>query len=649
MYNHTLTSTSQSLKSILPFILLMLSFSFLGFSQDDATCGTTIDATNTARLIEYNEQWINRASNEELKAYSGTTYFVPVQLHLIRDDSGLGGISEADALAALDRMNEYYIDASIHFYQCGGINLINSTTYFDYDKSQMYVLDAEHSQANVVNIYVANTTSSSGSLICGHAEFPGGLDFMMIATSCMKNGSTLAHEMGHYLGLYHTHTSTFGNEAVDGSDCATQGDLICDTPADPNLSGDVNNDGCIYEGTSLDENGQTYTPSVTNLMSYTSKECRYEVTEEQLSKALWTLQNQRTYLNCTPPSLEANFYVRAEESCLISKQFSFYNISQGSISSYNWDFGDGIGTSNAQSPNYVYWANGIYTVTLTVSNGSSSQTYSQKVVVGEVTLPYFNDFEAGTASLDQFVTSSSMKNEVVAHADAAESGSFGLLLHGTDEDSNSPTFQTPNATESFQELWNPYYKSSAKLCVDATYYTGLQLEFDKRQLRTSNDNYTHFMVTINGQQEGAVIQVNSSGSDDPDFTHLTYDLSAYDNQMITIGFEGTHRYHKDRNGTDNGTATFIDNISISGVLTTDEVELNELVIYPNPAENSISLRMNNLDFDALSIVDMLGKSVKQLTKLESINGNVLQVNISGLNSGTYFIRTKNGMKRFVKK
>ena len=48
--------------------------------------------------------------------------------------------------------------------------------------------------------------------------------------------STVAHEMGHCLGLYHTHNGTGDNngtpELVNGSNSSTAGDYITDTPAD---------------------------------------------------------------------------------------------------------------------------------------------------------------------------------------------------------------------------------------------------------------------------------------------------------------------------------------------------------------------------------------------------------------------------------
>lgn len=71
--------------------------------------------------------------------------------------------------------------------------------------------------------------------------------------------------MGHCLGLYHTHETAFGREYVLRVNCTSAGDLICDTPADPNF-----NYSCSYNGNARDPIGMIYTPDPKNIMSYST-------------------------------------------------------------------------------------------------------------------------------------------------------------------------------------------------------------------------------------------------------------------------------------------------------------------------------------------------------------------------------------------
>ena len=620
------------------------------------SCGTEIDNTNIDRLNEYNERWKERTALE--KAYGTATFSIPVQIHIIRDDSGSGGISEMDCLRAFDRLNDFYINASIHFYQIEEINFIDESLFYDYDKSQMAALDAAYSETDVLNIYIANTVSSFGNAICGHAQFPGGLDFVMQSKGCMANGSTLAHEVGHYLGLYHTHETSFGDEAVDGTDCSSEGDLLCDTPADPRLNGtsNFNSAGCNYYGTDTDENGEQYDPMVTNVMSYASKECRVDFTEDQLDRILWTLQNERTYLDY--PSVlidvDAFFYVAPIVDCYNVTAVEFYNASHAG-DDYLWDFGDGSATSTDESPSHIYVTPGIYDVTLTTTDFlGATDTYVQAVSVGSVNLPYSNDFENGTADIEIFNIQNSWKNQVSLSTDAAESGSFGMLLDGTEITSSSPSFKTPSVVTAFEELWNPYYKSEVSLCVNATGFTGTSLDFDKRQIRTSNDNYTHLRVLVNGVQINSVISVESPSSDDVGFTNYSFDLSAYDGTVFTLTIEGSHKYSADYNGSLNGSASMIDNILIDGFEDPAQVGLGELSVegikaYPNPTSGSLIISASSEIESTPMITSPNGKDLSSSVGFKRTTAASFFCDINQLASGVYLVKVCDEVIRVVKK
>lgn len=100
----------------------------------------------------------------------------------------------------------------------------------------------------------------------------------------------MSHEMGHCLGLWHTHhgeetggTNCDGNpwdpqvcqEFVNGSNGATCGDYVPDTPADPGLFPCYPNiyNNCIFDWFWTDPNNDVYNPDETLIMSYTHEQC----------------------------------------------------------------------------------------------------------------------------------------------------------------------------------------------------------------------------------------------------------------------------------------------------------------------------------------------------------------------------------------
>ena len=87
-------------------------------------------------------------------------------------------------------------------------------------------------------------------------------------------GRTLTHELGHFFNLYHTFQS------CTNTNCATQGDRVCDTPplGTPTYS-------CPSDGTVAGCDGTT--PALTmNYMDYTNDACMYMFTAGQVTRIL---------------------------------------------------------------------------------------------------------------------------------------------------------------------------------------------------------------------------------------------------------------------------------------------------------------------------------------------------------------------------
>ena len=148
--------------------------------------------------------------------------------------------------------------------------------------------------SNRIDIYIADTTLEEN---CGLATLGGARAalqrraFIMVVDGCADSTSqTLAHELGHYFGLLHTFEGSDGGdpELVNGENCATAGDLLCDTPADPYVEGSNiqyvdPDDPCRFRWRGRDANGDYYVPHTANVMSYYSSACACGFTHDQLA------------------------------------------------------------------------------------------------------------------------------------------------------------------------------------------------------------------------------------------------------------------------------------------------------------------------------------------------------------------------------
>jgi PKD repeat protein len=353
-------------------LLIFFLFPIFSFSQDD--CGTI----PTQQQIDYLNQTRNARKNWN---QSRSPLLIPIQNHVVRETDSTGGLTIVDISFVMNILNTYYINSNIQFYECDSINYINNSNYYDFDGNDESVFCGQNDIQNVVNIYYFNSViSSSGVGVCGYAYFPPGPDRVIMNSSCALNGSTIVHEIGHYLSLYHTHGPTNNGtttELVNGSNCSSAGDELCDTPADPNLAGLVTT--CQYTGTAVDANGQSYVPDPTNIMSYSQKICRTFLSAGQYNRANYSAINDRGYLSCpilAPPL--ASFSILNLSSC--SGDISFNDESLYNPNYWNWNFGDGT-YSNLQNPSHTYLNNGTYDVSLFVSNGLGQDSIFQSGIV----------------------------------------------------------------------------------------------------------------------------------------------------------------------------------------------------------------------------------------------------------------------------
>ncbi len=280
-------------------VLLFYLFLFTeGYSQY-INCGTT--QHKKFHLVN------NKANNINNSAV------INVHVYIVRDKKGREGVAvhkvESALITVKNIFENYNICVNIvsiddikndNFYDFyGGHTTLNSLYNYTHDNLSL-------------NIYVVEKYSVNASLLnsmkLGLANgIPGNALYVMDNTSNVSNifsfghkgGRLIAHEMGHCLGLFHTHDNSDCDELVNGSNCNTCGDKVCDTPADPGLSGYVSSN-CGYTGGLTDTNGDYYTPLTNNIMSYSLLDCITDFTPGQIDKIFQTIYDNNfpySYVN----------------------------------------------------------------------------------------------------------------------------------------------------------------------------------------------------------------------------------------------------------------------------------------------------------------------------------------------------------------
>ncbi|HLF63999.1 MAG TPA: hypothetical protein VI603_09605 [Saprospiraceae bacterium] len=220
-------------------------------------------------------------------------FYLRVYRHTIRHSNGSGGQSKEDVDFALNLLSYTMLPQNIFLIPECDISYIDSDALYGIAKSlACYVWENNHSDG--IDIYfdgpnadsvggVAMDIGSSAFIVAGTWKLnPVGFS----DTSVIKT-NVVAHELGHCLGLFHTHhgnvyesdTTCEGDPRFDPNQapslvgdtiapyCKQTGDYICDTRPDPGIGFYVNSD-CEWLAT-LSE----YDPDTHNNMSYTNPQC----------------------------------------------------------------------------------------------------------------------------------------------------------------------------------------------------------------------------------------------------------------------------------------------------------------------------------------------------------------------------------------
>ena len=292
------------------------------------------------------EDRMNRQIRYAVDTLSGDTMILPVVVHIINTNPA--AISDAQVIAGIALLNDAFgktgvysgsagADTKIRFCLSkkdpdgGNSNGITRTTSFlgthlnkDIEDDKLKNL-IQWDPLRYINIWLVASVEAEAyvDFSCGnwyrlrvaaYATMPPGgdaLDGIVIPGF----GTVLAHEMGHYLGLYHTFSGGCTN-----NNCDVDGDMVCDTPPDnsvrPSAGCGSPENSCHTDTLSGHSHGffTTDVPDqISNFMDYGNTACSNQFTQGQADRMKKAVTTQRSGLlvdECAQPCAQnilANF------------------------------------------------------------------------------------------------------------------------------------------------------------------------------------------------------------------------------------------------------------------------------------------------------------------------------------------------------
>ncbi len=484
-----------------------------------------------------------------------------------------------------------------------------------------------------------------------------------IGTSTSFKSRALTHEVGHWLNLSHTWGPN--NNPGNSASCSTD-DGVNDTP---NCIGVTY---CNLLSNTCIDNTNDKVDNVENYMDYSY--CSKMFTAGQVARMRAALQVtssgrfniwQQANLNLTGATgtlflCKAQFSADRTSICS-GEQINLIDESFNTVNNWNWEITPNSGwvftsgsSATDQNPSILFNQSGLYTIKLTVADGSTSLTASKtnyiRVSPNSATIPYWEGFENYTSLLNSMnweVINPENNNAWSIESSVGNSGTksvklinFGQLTGSIDELISAPI-----------DLSTVPKSGSATLSFRYAYRKKTTSDVEYLKIFLSSDcgkNWGNPRRTLGGSQLSTITSSTSwKPSQTSDWVTVHVNVS---NTFFVQNLKMKFRFE-----SGGGNNMYLDDINLYKGSSSNEVVLglNEMDttnsipnidVYPNPTDNELNVQFNVNQYEIVEfeITDLTGKKIEKLLVKANSGENLVLLNTNHLNSGMYLLNVNFG-------
>lgn len=691
----------NKMKSTIILLITLLTYSF----STQAQCLT--DQMNKKFIEEHPELVVdlNSLSLETQNTRRATKYIIPVVFHVVHTN-GPENISKEQILEQMQILNEDFSatnpnkadirndfkalagDMEIEFRlaridpdgNCtDGIHRVYNATHSDV-RDEVKTAVPGWDYRKYLNIWTVSSISTEGQgTTLGYAYLP-------YATSSTKDGivmradavgdyigtaryegSTLTHEVGHYLGLLHT----FQGECDDEDLNFAENNLGLCTDDTPPVATSTTNANCGATSNSCSNDFPDKLDMWENYMDYSDGHCQAMFTPCQIKLAHYFLESnslprktlyQESNLIATGVMLPntvtagpvANFSVSSTIVC-VGQEVQFYDEScKQTVESRKWDLaGSSIASTNAENPIVTYNTPGVYEVKLTVGNssGEDSKTMTNYINVRpNVAYDKFIQEDVEELEINKNGWTSpevgGVKWEVTTEAAFSGSKSLKIPINANSNIGTKYSIDLPAIDlRRYENLFPKISFMVGYLRASATNSETLRILVS----RDCGETFEQKKVMVgSGLASSFNYETNHIPQNSSDWKRFYYSLNEFQNDsnvIIRIEVESGA-----------GNSVYIDDINVSQFFTSisdPKKAIGVFEVFPNPNDGNMQIELtaeSNENIE-IALLDLTGKKVSTLYNGETIKGiNTFEVsNNDALSNGIYYLQVNiNGVSSYRK-